>query len=80
MIVTGLHVKPWSYDRAVTDDNGGMPGEEEVNSLEHKNLGKTGRTQHAWTSNCKVFIKLNWTPEQAKALVIRNIEELDKYE
>lgn len=157
VIVTGLRIKPWSYARAVTDDNGGEPGEQEVNSVEqqvaaflqskgiemdcnnieachplprrdgndkravimrfinrkHKTallkqgrklkgsnvfinehltkrnadiarkarlMKKQGKIQHTWTSNCKVFIKLNGTPEQAKALVIRNIEELEKYE
>lgn len=35
---------------------------------------------NTWTSNCKVFIQLNGTPEQDKVLVLRNIEELDKYQ
>lgn len=43
-------------------------------------MKKQGKIQHTWTSHCKVFIKLNGTPEQARVLVIRNIEELDKYE
>ncbi|KAL3966351.1 heterogeneous nuclear ribonucleoprotein R [Sarotherodon galilaeus] len=42
-------------------------------------LKKQGKIQNTWTTNCKVFIKLNGTPEQAKVLVIRNMEELDKY-
>lgn len=37
------------------------------------------KIQATWTSNCKIFIKLNGTPEQAKVLVIRNLEELDKF-
>lgn len=43
-------------------------------------LKKQGKLQNAWTTNCKVLIKLNETPKQAKVLVIRNIEELDKYQ
>lgn len=156
VIITGLRIKPRSYARAVTADNVGGPGEEDVNSTEHqvvtflrskgvevdynnieachplprKNdsdkpaiivrfanrkhktallkqgkklkgsdvfmnehlikrnadiarkaryLKKRGKIQNTWTTNCKVFIKLNGTPEQAKVLVIRNMEELDKY-
>ncbi|MEQ2201247.1 hypothetical protein XENOCAPTIV_009680, partial [Xenoophorus captivus] len=33
-----------------------------------------------WTMNCKVFIKLIGTPEEAKVPVIRDITELDKYD
>ncbi|XP_061912355.1 uncharacterized protein LOC133655823 [Entelurus aequoreus] len=33
-----------------------------------------------WTANCKVFIKLNGTPENAKVLLIRNIEDLNEYD
>ena len=43
-------------------------------------MKKQGKIQHTWTSNCKVFIKLNGTPEQAKVMVIRNIEEMDNHE
>lgn len=42
-------------------------------------LKKQGKNQSTWTTNCKIFIKLNGTPEQVKVLVIGNIEELDKY-
>lgn len=38
------------------------------------------KIQSTWTANCKVFIKLNGTPEEASVLVIQNIEELDKYQ
>lgn len=156
VIVTGLRIKPRSYARAVTADNGGEPGEQDVSSAEqqvaaflqskgievdcdnieachplprrndsdnpaiimrfinrkHKTalikqgrklkgtnvfinehltkrngdiarkaryLRKQGKIQNTWTTNCKIFIKLNRTPEQTKILVIRNIEELDKY-
>ncbi|KAJ8408799.1 hypothetical protein AAFF_G00246170 [Aldrovandia affinis] len=41
-------------------------------------MKKQRKIQTTWTTNCKVFIKLNGTPEEAK--VIRNIEELDKYQ
>ena len=43
-------------------------------------MKKQGKIQHTWTSNCNVFIKLNGTPEQAKVMVIRNIEEMDNHE
>ncbi|KAM3612810.1 uncharacterized protein V6R79_015011 [Siganus canaliculatus] len=42
-------------------------------------LRKQQKIQSTWTSNCKVFIKLNGTPEQAKVLVIKELEELNKY-
>ncbi len=41
-------------------------------------LWKQGKIQAAWTSNCKVFVKMNGTPEQAKVLCIRSIEQLEK--
>lgn len=44
-----------------------------------RQLKKQGKIQHTWTNNCKIFIKLNGTPEDAKVLVVRNIEDLDKY-
>ena len=34
VIVTGLNIKPWSYARAVTVDNGGEPGGQDVRSVE----------------------------------------------
>lgn len=157
VIVTGLRIKPRSYARAVTTDNGGEPGEQDDRSAEqqvaaffhskgievdlnnieachplprksdgntsaiimrfvnrkHKSallkqgrklkgtnvfinehltkrnsdigrkarfLKKQGKIQSTWTSNCKVLIKLNGTPEQAKIVVIRNMEELDRYQ
>ncbi|CAL8363306.1 unnamed protein product [Boreogadus saida] len=119
VIVTGLHVKPRSYARAVTDDNGGEPGERDGSSTEQqvaaflqtkgielrcsdieachplprrktsdipvviirmaRNLKKQGKIQNTWTANCKIFIKLNGSPE-AKAMVIRDIAELDKFQ
>lgn len=36
------------------------------------------KIQSTWTSNCKIFIKLNGSiPEQAKVLVVRSLGELD---
>ncbi|KAI9535998.1 hypothetical protein NQZ68_038405 [Dissostichus eleginoides] len=35
-------------------------------------LKKQRKIQNTWISNCKIFIKLNGTPEEAKVLVIRN--------
>ena len=45
-----------------------------------RNLKKQGKIQSTWTNNCKIFIKLNGTPEQAKVVVIRAMEELDRYQ
>lgn len=42
-------------------------------------LRKQKKIQSTWTANCKVFIKLNGPPEEAKVLVIRSLEELEKY-
>ncbi|CAL8402585.1 unnamed protein product [Gadus morhua 'NCC'] len=36
VIVTGLNIKPWSYARAVTVDNGGEPGGQDVRSVEQQ--------------------------------------------
>lgn len=43
-------------------------------------LRKQRKIQSTWTANCKVFIKLNGSPEEARVLVIREIKELDKYQ
>ncbi len=43
-------------------------------------LKKLKKIQSTWTANCKVFIKLNGTPEEAMVKAIRNIDELDKYQ
>lgn len=43
-------------------------------------LKKQNKIQNTWTLNCKIFIKLNGTPEEAKVLVVRNITDLDKYQ
>lgn len=45
-----------------------------------RSLKKEEKIQSTWTNNCKIFIKLNGTPEQAKVMVIRNVEELDRYQ
>lgn len=42
-------------------------------------LKKQGKIQATWTSSCKIFIKLNGAPEEAKVLVIRDIEELERF-
>lgn len=41
-------------------------------------LKKQKKIQSTWTTNCKVFIKLYATAEEARVLYIRDIEELDK--
>lgn len=43
-------------------------------------LRKQNKIQNTWVTNCKIFIKLNGSPEEAKVLVINDIEELNKYE
>ena len=43
-------------------------------------LRKQKKIQSTWTASCKIFIKLNGTPEEAKVLLIKSIEELDKYQ
>lgn len=42
-------------------------------------LKKEKRIQDAWTRNCRVMIRLNGTPEQAKVTAIRDMRELDQY-
>uniref|UniRef100_A0A1A8UGW8 Uncharacterized protein n=1 Tax=Nothobranchius furzeri TaxID=105023 RepID=A0A1A8UGW8_NOTFU len=42
-------------------------------------LRKEKKIHDTWTRNCKVLIKLNGPPEQAKVMVIRDIKELDQY-
>lgn len=156
VIITGLQIKPRSYAAALsTNENGGMPSEQDVSSTEqqvfafmqskgilldsdsieachplpkrvdgkqsvimkfvnrkHKTallkqgqklkgtnvfinehltrknaaiarqarlLRKQGKIQGTWTSNCKVFIKLNGSPEQARVLWIKEENELDTY-
>ena len=37
------------------------------------------KIQSTWTANCKIYIKLNGSPEDAKVLVIRDIQELEKF-
>lgn len=43
-------------------------------------LRKQKKIQSTWTANCKVFIKLNGSPEEAKVLVIRSMQKLEKYQ
>lgn len=42
-------------------------------------LKKEKKIQATWTRNCKILIKLNGSPEQAKVLTIKNVSELEKY-
>ncbi|KAI9535037.1 hypothetical protein NQZ68_007125 [Dissostichus eleginoides] len=41
---------------------------------------KTAKNTSTWTANCKIFIKPNGSPEQAKVFIIRDLEELEKYQ
>lgn len=43
-------------------------------------LRKQNNIQSTWVSNCKVFIKLNGVPRLAKFLVVRSMEELNKFD
>lgn len=43
-------------------------------------LRKQGKVQSTWVRNCKIFIKLNGPPEEAKVLVVRSMEELAKHD
>lgn len=42
-------------------------------------LRKQKRIQDTWTRNCKVMIKLNGTPEQAKIITIREMKDLEQF-
>ncbi|CAL9692662.1 unnamed protein product [Knipowitschia caucasica] len=44
-----------------------------------RQLKKMQKIQHTWESNCKIYIKLNGSPEDARMLVVRKTEELDKF-
>lgn len=45
--------------------------------------GKTPEEGKAYSRhlgrNCKVFIRLNGTPEQAKVIAVRDIKDLERY-
>lgn len=43
-------------------------------------LKKQGKIQHTWVTNGQIYIKLTGSPEEAKIIKIRNMEELDKYQ
>lgn len=43
-------------------------------------LRKMKKIQNTWTANCKVFIKLNGSPEEAKVMMVRSMEELEKFQ
>lgn len=45
-----------------------------------RHLKKLGKIQGTWTTNCKIFIKLNGSPEEAKVLTIKNMADLEKYQ
>ncbi|CAL9689943.1 unnamed protein product [Knipowitschia caucasica] len=44
-----------------------------------RQLKRQGKIQHTWVTNCKIFIKLNGTPEATKVLVVKKMEDLDIY-
>lgn len=43
-------------------------------------LKKQGKIQRTWVFNCKIYIKLNGTPEEAKVLVVKSMADLDKFQ
>lgn len=42
-------------------------------------LRKQRKKQSTWTENCKLFIRLNWSLEETKVLVITEMMQLEKY-
>lgn len=44
-----------------------------------RQLRRLQKIQSTWVSNCKIFIKLNGSPEEAKVLVIRDCSDLDRF-
>lgn len=43
-------------------------------------LRKQNKIKATWTRNCKVMIRLNGsTPEEAKTITVRNLQDLDQY-
>lgn len=42
-------------------------------------LRKQNKIQSTWTRNCKVMIRLNGTPEEAKVMMIRELKDLNQY-
>lgn len=45
-----------------------------------RSLKKQKKIQSTYSTNCKISIKLNGTPEEAKVMVIKDITELDKFQ
>ncbi|KAL7381348.1 hypothetical protein ABVT39_004512 [Epinephelus coioides] len=43
-------------------------------------LRRMKNIQSTWTRNCKILIKLNGSPEEAKVLMVRSMEKLEKLE
>lgn len=46
--------------------------------IKARSLKKQTKIQSTWASNINIFIKLNGTPEEARVLIVKSIEELDK--
>ncbi|KAJ8351123.1 hypothetical protein AAFF_G00148370 [Aldrovandia affinis] len=45
-----------------------------------RQLKKGQKLQNTWTANCKVYIKPNGSSENIRPVLIRALEELEKYE
>lgn len=44
-----------------------------------RSLRKQNKIQATWTRNCKVMIRLNGTPENAKVVMIKELKDLEQY-
>lgn len=44
-----------------------------------RSLKKQNKIQATWTRNCKVMIRLNGNPEEAKVVMIRELKDLEQY-
>lgn len=44
-----------------------------------RSLRKQNKIQATWTRNCKVMIRLNGNPEEAKVVMIRELKDLEQY-
>ncbi|MEQ2166790.1 hypothetical protein GOODEAATRI_031920 [Goodea atripinnis] len=63
----------WQVNERLTKINSDIARQERF-------LRNQKKIQSTWTTNFRVFIKLNGSLEEAKILLIRQIEELDKYQ
>lgn len=61
------------YERASNKKNANI-------ARQARNLRKQNKIKATWTRNCKVMIRLNGaTPEEARAITVRDRQDLDQY-